>query len=103
MKRMEILIAALLLVGPVMAQGDPAKPQPPERVQKLVTLKYVDPQSIQNLISMFNVDVRVNGQMKVVALSGTKEHLAAAEEAIKQLDVPSAAQKNIELTVYFVA
>src|SRR5476649_2278555 len=47
--------------------------------------------------------VTVNGQMKVVSLSGTKEHMAAAEEAIKQLDVPSAAQKNIELTVYFVA
>jgi hypothetical protein len=97
------LIAALLLVAPLMAQTDPAKPQRPEQVQKLVTLKYVDPQSIQNLIGMFNVDIRVNGQMKVVALSGTKEHMAAAEEAIKQLDVPSAAQKNIELTIYFVA
>jgi hypothetical protein len=100
MKR--ILIAGLLMVAPLTAQTDAPKPQPPERVQKLVTLKYVDPQAIQNLIRMFNVDVTVNGQMKVVALSGTKEHLAAAEEAIKQLDVPSAAQKNIELTVYFV-
>jgi len=101
MKR--ISIAALLLAAPLMAQADAPKPQPPERVQKLVALKYVDAQAIQNLIRMFNVDVTVNGQMKVVALSGTKEHMAAAEEAIKQLDVPSAAQKNIELTVYFVA
>lgn len=94
MKR--VLIAALLMAAPLTAQID-------AQVQKLVTLKYVDPQTIRILVSMFNVDIRVNGQMKVVALSGTKEHMAAAEEAIKQLDVPSAAQKNIELTVYFVA
>jgi hypothetical protein len=93
MKR--LVIAALLLAAPVLAQA-------PEKVQKLVTLKYIDPQAVQNLIRMFNVDVWTNGQMKVVGLSGTKEKLAAAEEAIKQLDVPSAAQKNIELTVYFV-
>src|SRR5471032_56863 len=92
MKR--ISIAALLLAAPLMAQADAPKPQPPERVQKLVALKYVDAQAIQNLIRMFDVDVTVNGQMKVVALSGTKEHMAAAEEAIKQLDVPSAARSE---------
>ncbi|HXB72572.1 MAG TPA: hypothetical protein VNY05_30325 [Candidatus Acidoferrales bacterium] len=91
MKR--LLIAALLLATPVVAQP----------VQKLVTLKYADPQAIQNLIRMFGVDVTSNEQMKVMALSGAKEKVAAAEEAIKQLDVPSAAQKNIEITVYFVA
>jgi hypothetical protein len=101
MKR--ILIAALAMVAPLLAQTDAAKPQVPEKVQKLVTLKYADPQAIQNLIRMFNVDLTWNEQMKVVGLSGTKEHMAAAEEAIKQLDVPSAAQKNIELTIYFVA
>ena len=95
-----VLIAALLMVGPVMAQTE--TPQATEKVQKLVMLKYADAQAIQNLIRMFYVDVSVNVQMKVIGLSGTKEHIAAAEEAIKQLDVPSAAQKNIELTVYFV-
>jgi hypothetical protein len=92
MKR--ILIAALLLAAPVMAQ---------DRVQKLVTLKYADPGAILNLIRMFGVDGTINEQMKVMALSGAKDKVAAAEEAIKQLDVPSASQKNIEITVYFVA
>lgn len=90
MKR--ILIAALLLAAPVMAQD-----------QKLVTLKYADPRAIENLIRMFGVSITSNEQMKVIALSGPKDKLTAAEEAIKQLDVPSAAQKNIEITVYFVA
>lgn len=94
MKR--ILITTLLMTAPVLAQFV-------QSVQKLVTLKYADPQAIQNLIRMFEVNVTVNEQMKVIAISGPKEKLAAAEEAIKQLDVPSASQKNIEITVYFVA
>jgi hypothetical protein len=91
MKR--LLITLLLLAAPVLAQ---------DKVQKLVTLKYVDPQAVYNLIRMFGVDVSMTGQMKVIGLSGAKEKVEAAQEAIKQLDVPSAAQKNIELTVYFV-
>jgi hypothetical protein len=99
MKR--LLLAALLLVPPVMAQDTTFTP--PEKVQKLVTLKYADPQSVSNLISVFGLDsVRVDGHLKVISLSGTKARVASAEEAIKQLDVPSAAPKNIELTVFFV-
>jgi hypothetical protein len=91
MKR--LLISTLLLAAPVMAQAD----------QKLVTLKYADPRAIENLIRMFGVNATSNEQMKVIALSGPKDKLEAAEAAIKQLDVPSAAQKNLEITVYFVA
>jgi len=40
--------------------------------------------------------------MKVIALSGPRSHVITAEDAIKQLDVPSAARKDIDLTVYFV-
>jgi len=90
MKR--LLIAALLLAAPVVAQD-----------QKLITLKYADPRAIENVIRVFGVSITSNEQMKVIALSGPKDKLTAAEEAIKQLDVPSAAQKNIEITVYFVA
>jgi hypothetical protein len=98
MKRM--LLAALLLVTPVMAQNPL---MPPEQVQKLVTLKYADPQSVANLISVFGLDsVRLDTHLKVISLSGTKARVASAEEAIKQLDLPSAAPKNIELTVFFV-
>ena len=40
--------------------------------------------------------------MKVIALSGPRSRVTTAEDAIKQLDVPSAGQKDIDLTVYFV-
>ncbi len=73
-------------------------------MQKLVTLKYADPQSVVRLLRVWGLDsVEMDNQLKVLSLSGTKARVASAEEAIKQLDVPSAAQKNIELTVYFVA
>src|SRR5436309_2880661 len=90
------LLLALLAALPVMAQ-------PPEKVQKLVALKYVDSQSVGALLRVFGLDsIWPDSHLKVISLSGDKARVASAEEAIKQLDVPSAAQKNIELTVYFV-
>jgi len=94
MKR--LLIAALLLAAPVLAQSEP-------NVEKLVMLKYAEPRAVENVIRVFGLNTTINEQMKVIALSGRKDKVASAEEAIKQLDVPAAAQKNIEITVYFVA
>jgi hypothetical protein len=94
-----ILLALALMAAPVLAQtgSDPKEP-----VQRLVTLKYADPRAIRNLLTSFGVDVRIDEQMKVVALSGHPANVTTAEEAIKQLDVPGAAQKDVDLTVYFV-
>jgi len=97
MKR--ILLALLSIAAPVLAQ--PGQ-DPNEQIQKLVTLKYADPRAIQNLLRDFNVATRIDDQMKVIALSGHRANVTTAEEAIKQLDVPAAAQKDIELTVYFI-
>ena len=93
MKR--IVLIALLLAAPMLAQTPPN-----ERITKLVVLQNVDPQAIQQLVRMFGVEVSTaNGQMKSMVISGAPEKVAAAEAAIKQLDVAS---KNIDLTVYFV-
>jgi hypothetical protein len=90
MKR--LLFALALLALPVAAQ-------PPERVVKLIQLKYADPNAVNNLIQVFGAGVTVDRQMKIIGLSGTRDQVAATEAAIKQLDVPT---KNVELTVYFV-
>lgn len=97
MKR--ILVVLALLAAPVLAQ---TTVDPNEQVQKVVVLKYAEPMSIRNLLSNFGVEIRVDPQMKVVTLSGHRANVTTAEEAIKQLDVPGAAQKDVELTVYFV-
>src|ERR1039457_5310412 len=97
MKR--LILALALIVMPTLAQmgQDPA-----ERIQKLVTLKYADPQSVASLLHDFGVESRVDGHMKVIALSGRRSNVTTAEEALKQLDIPAAGQKDIDLTVYFV-
>jgi len=91
MKR--IILAALLLASPLLAQTN----NPP--ITKLVTLKYASPDSINNIIQMFGVRVQWNGGLRTIALTGSAESIAAAETAIKQLDV---APKNIELVVQFL-
>jgi hypothetical protein len=75
---------------------------PNENIQKIVNLKYADPISIQSLLRTFGINISVDERMRVIVLSGERRRVTSAEDAIKQLDVPGAAQKDIELTVYFV-
>src|SRR5215469_1234972 len=91
MKR--FLLAVLLFAPLALSQ---------EQVQKVVPLKYADPQSLVRLLGAFGVNMQYDNRMRVISVSGNKERVAIVEEAIKQLDVPSAAQKDIELTAYFV-
>src|SRR6185312_8923635 len=90
MKR--FIVAALLIAAPLFAQ-------PPQRATKLVTLKYADPNALYGMIRLFGVEVQMNSSLKTMALLGSPENIAAAETAIKQLDVPP---KNVELIAYFV-
>jgi hypothetical protein len=96
---MKRLILLLALAMPSLAQTNQ---DPNERIQKLVTLKYADPRTLQNLLANFGVEIRADENMKVIALSGRRANVMTAEDAIKQLDVPSAEHRDIDLTVYFV-
>ena len=92
MKRlcMAVVLSALSL----LAQGPNQ-----QRISKLVTVKYANPEGLINLVRMFDVDVQVNGGMKVLAIRGLPDAVAAVETAIRQLDI---APRNVELTVHFV-
>jgi hypothetical protein len=97
------MMVLLLTAGTILAQqSQPATPDANERIQKLVPVKYADVVSIQNLLFNFGVETRVDQRLKVVALTGRRAAVETAEAAIKQLDVPASAQKDIDLTVYFV-
>ncbi|HLK62288.1 MAG TPA: hypothetical protein VKU19_02525 [Bryobacteraceae bacterium] len=99
MKR--LLLTLILAAAPMLAQ--PAQSlNPDERVQKLVTVKYIDPLTVRRLLTNFGVEIQVDERVKVVALTGTRSRVTTAEDAIRQLDVPTAAQKDVELTVFFV-
>jgi len=96
---MKHLILLLALAVSSWAQNNQ---DPNERIQKLITLKYADPQTVSNLLSDFGVDRRYDQNLKVIALSGRRANVMTAEDAIEQLDVPTAGHKDIDLTVYFV-
>jgi hypothetical protein len=93
MKR--IALWAVLLAAPLVAQT----PAPTAQITKLVTLRNTEPRAIESMLQMFGVRINSNNQMKTMVMNGTAENIAAAEAAIKQLDV---APNNIDLTVYFV-
>ena len=92
-----ILLALLLAALPAAAQNQEAN----DRVQKVVQLKYADANSVQMLLMNFGVEIRSDARMKILTLAGKRSAVATAEDAIKQLDIPAAAQKDIEMTAFF--
>lgn len=95
MKRALFMLA--LAVAPLWAQETGN-----ERIARIVHVKYVDPNALRYLVSPFGVDIAPDPKLMVVTLSGRKPNVEAAENAIKELDVPAAAPKDVDLTVYFV-
>jgi len=79
-----------------------AQPKPDDHVETVVQLKYADPNALRNLLSNMELNTRADDRMKVLTLSGRRSTVETAEAIIKQLDVPGAAQKDVDLTVYFV-
>ena len=107
MKR--ILFALLLIALPLAAQEAKKEdqksnaPSASPRVQKLFLLKYADPGHVASLLGVFNVSVRPDSEMHALAVETTPgPTMAAIEEAIQRLDVPSVASKNIEMTAYLL-
>ena len=111
MKRLLLILA--LLAAPLMAQTLSTSAEPPKepQVQKLFVLKHADPQQIASLIKVFATNVTPNNGMHALAVSASKEAMAAIEDAINRLDVPPPPakpapppppQQDIEMTLYLV-
>ena len=99
MKRLLLLLA--LAAMPLAAQDQKEELKRPQ-AQKLFVLKYADPNQVGNLLRVFTTNVTPNSAMHALAVSATPEAMVAIEDAIKRLDVPSAAPQNIELTAYML-
>jgi hypothetical protein len=95
MKRLLIVLA--LAIAPVLAQ-----PKPEDHVQRLVRLKYAEPARVVSLLRNFPVYMIPDDKMMVISISGNRGAVDTAEAAIKELDGPGAAQKDVEMTVFFV-
>lgn len=99
MKR--FFLAMLLMALPLAAQEE-KKAEAKPTVQKLFVLKYADPQSVRNLLQVFQASLNANRDLRILAVDASPDTMAVIEDAIKRLDVPSAAPANIDLTVYMV-
>ena len=71
-------------------------------VEKLFVLKYADPNQVAHLVGALGGSTATGTHMQAVAVTADRVAMAVIEDAIKQLDVPSAAPKNIELTVNLI-
>lgn len=69
---------------------------------KVFSVKYADVKQLANIFSAFPVSINADRELKVLAVRGPSEILAAIDESIKRLDVPPAPAKNIQLTVYLL-
>lgn len=101
MKR--LLLALMLIALPLSAQDEKRteeKPVPTQ--QKLFVLKYADADSLRQLLMVFGANIVPNRDMHVLSVSAPAQTMVAIEDAIKRLDVPSAAPANVDLTIYLV-
>ncbi|MGH9672056.1 MAG: hypothetical protein ACRD44_02660, partial [Bryobacteraceae bacterium] len=97
MKRIiALVITALCLTAGAEAQEKPA------RVQKIFPVKYGDPQRLANLLGVFGARINIDSAMKVIAVDGPADAVSALEEALKRLDVPTPAEKNIEFVFHIL-
>ena len=101
---MRRILAVLLLCVPLVAQEPKSAPaentNPTAKERVLVELKYADPNSVANLLRVFNdVSIFPNQEMRAITLAGPRDAVDAAQAMIRQVDV---APKDIELTVHYL-
>jgi len=99
---MKRIAAVLMLAALSLAAQDnkSAQSKPPAvTVEKLFVLKYADPVQVVNLVRALGGSAEQNTQMRAIAVTAEKGAMAVIEDAVRQLDTPAAAPKNIELTV----
>lgn len=103
MKTVKRIIFGLALVGALAAQtaavAPPAQAPEPPHQQRIFMLKYADPRHVADVLAVFGYGIRADRDLHVVAVSAPPEAMSAVEDAVKRLDVPTAAPKDIDIVV----
>ncbi len=80
---------------PLVAQESESKPAAEEKktpqvahITRIVELRHIDPSQAQGLLSGPAVKIRYSRGLPVISISGEPDAVAAAEQAIRELDVP---------------
>jgi hypothetical protein len=72
----------------------------PMTIQKLIEIKYADPDRVARLVQGPGIGVRSDSSLHAIIVSGPLVAVALVESMVKKLDVAPA---NIELTVYLIS
>jgi hypothetical protein len=107
MRTVKRILFGLAVAGALAAQNTAVVPPPaqaPElpRQQRIFMLKYADARHVADVLGVFGYGIRADRDLHVVAVSAPAEAMSAIEDAVKRLDVPTAAPKDIDLVVYLV-
>lgn len=114
--QMRRLLWTLIAVGGLAFPQDPAKAQEQKLadyglrqgsadgrmrpVQKLIEVKYADPDRIARLVQGPGISVRSDSSLHAIVVNGPADAVTEVEAMVKKLDVAPA---NIELTVYLIS
>ncbi|MFN0102779.1 MAG: hypothetical protein ACKV2U_11895 [Bryobacteraceae bacterium] len=93
---MKQLLPALLCAVALCAQ---------EPISRVVQLRHIHPdptQAVLDILAAGKVRWRTDGNLRIIAMHGPLELVEAMEAAIKKLDVPAPAVKNIEVTFHML-
>jgi hypothetical protein len=104
-KTVKRILFGLALAGALVAQTE-APPLPPPAMphqQRVFMLKYADARHVADVLRVFGYGIQADRDMHVVAVSAPAGAMSAIEDAVKQLDLPTAAPKDIDLVVYMIA
>jgi Bacterial type II/III secretion system short domain len=109
-KLLELVLLLLLVTSLASAQKQqgeaPAAPvgtaSPTQDVIKVVHVKYANVDRVARLLDFFHIQMKADSSLKVITLEGPQAYVAAVEEAIRQLDVPTPPTRNIHITAYLL-
>jgi hypothetical protein len=105
MKTIRQMLSGIALAGMLAAQTPPpaqtAPPAPPTE-KRIFQARYADVKDLANVLGVFGYHIEANRDLHVLAVSAPHDVMAAIEDAIKRLDVPAAAPKDVDLIVYLV-
>src|SRR2546423_14684329 len=97
---MKELLLILGLAISASGQTFASNSQTPQNISKIVELRNIEFRGLDNFLSQFGVNVRQSPDSHFVVITGMKENVTAAEEALARVDKP---RKNIEVTLQILA
>lgn len=110
-----LFLGAFLLAAPVIPQNSQqaaeaeakAKAQTPEQDVKVLRVRAEDTEQIAELLHSFGVFVRMSRKLGLITISGAKESIARAQEAVREMEkltmrTPISSAQDVELTVHFL-